>query len=95
MDEHLEDVEATDTAEKPDPPRSVRGLRWVFIPGLLGAAVGAAWSAYYSAFQHIDPATPIWVGGVVGLGIGALLWVAFPYKGRPHRRSNPPKGGAS
>ena len=77
-----------DTSEKPDPPRPVRGLRWVFLPTLAGLAVGATWSAYYAA-QRVDPATPVWVGGAVGLMIGAFLWVAFPYKGGPRKRANP------
>jgi hypothetical protein len=96
MDEHPEErgadaAETADALEKADPPRPVRGLRWVFIPTVIGAAVGAAWSAYYAAAQHFDPATPIGVGGAVGLGIGAFLWVAFPYKASPRKRPSAPK----
>lgn len=90
MDEHP-DEPAADTSEKADPPRPVRGLGWVVGPTVVGAAVGAAWSAYYTAAQRMDPATPIWVGGAIGLGIGAFLWAFFPYKGRPRRRPNSPE----
>ena len=95
MDEYADEAraetsEAVEPLEKADPPRPVRGLRWVFGPTLAGAAVGAAWSSYYAAAQRLDPATPIWVGGAIGLGIGASLWAFFPYKGRPRRRPNPP-----
>ena len=74
--------------EKADPPRPVRRPAVGFRPDLAGAAVGAAWSAYYAAVQGLDPATPIWVGGGIGLAIGAFLWAFFPYKGRPRRRPN-------
>ncbi|HVS37459.1 MAG TPA: hypothetical protein VMS17_17990 [Gemmataceae bacterium] len=90
MDDQVDEPQAEaappQTSEQGDPPRPVRGLRWVVIPTLLGAAVGALWSAYYAAVQHFDPATPIWVGGATGLGIGAFLWVAFPYKNIPRTR---------
>ncbi len=90
MDEHPDEA-AADTSEKADPPRPVRGLGWVFGPTVVGAVIGAAWSAYYAAAQRMDPATPVWVGGTVGLGIGAFLWAFFPYKGHPRRRPNSPE----
>ncbi len=72
--------------EKADPPRPVRGLRWVFVPTVPGRRSGPRGAAYYAAAQRLDPATPIWVGGAIGLGIGAFLWAVFPYKGRPRQR---------
>ena len=84
-----------DTTENPPPPRPVRGLLWGFLPALAGVAVGAVWGAYYAAVARLDPATPVWVGGAVGLGIGACLWAFFPYKGRPRRRPDPPPRGRS
>ena len=100
MDEHPDQPEVAapdpdDTSENPDPPRPVRGLQWVFLPAVVGAGIGAAWSAYYAAVQRLDPATPIWVGGAVGLAIGACLWAFFPYKGRPRKRPHPSERGPS
>ena len=100
MDERPDDPEISasdpdDTPESPPPPRPVRGLVWMFAPAGIGAAVGALWSAYYAAAQRLDPATPIWVGAVVGLAVGAFLWAAFPYKGGSRRRPNPPERGPS
>jgi hypothetical protein len=93
MDEHLPEPSAEQppppqASENPDPPRPVRGILWVLLPAFGGAAIGAAWSAYYAAALHIDLATPIWVCGAVGLGVGAFLWAAFPYKRRPRKGPN-------
>jgi hypothetical protein len=100
VDEHPDEPtvsasDPNDTSEKPEPPRPVRGLPWMFLPALVGLAVGAVWSAYYSAVQRLDPATPIWVGGAVGLGVGAFLWAAFPYKRRRRRQPDSTKQGRS
>ena len=76
-----EERETDDASEDADPPRPVRGVLWLFGPGLAGAAVGAAWSAYYAALRGVDPLAPVLVGGGVGLALGAFLWAFFPYKG--------------
>ncbi len=77
-----EEAEVDDASEDADPPRPVRGILWLFTPGVVGAAFGAIWSAYYSALRGVDPAAPVLVGGCVGLAVGAFLWVFFPYKAR-------------
>ncbi|HBI43821.1 MAG TPA: hypothetical protein DDY78_13375 [Planctomycetales bacterium] len=88
MDEYPDDTdeerEADDASEDADPPRPVRGVLWLFAPGAAGAAVGAAWSAYYAALRGVDPLAPVLVGGGVGLALGAFLWVFFPYKAGRH-----------
>ncbi len=85
--------EAPDAPESADPPRPVRGLRWVFAPAVAGAALGAAWSAYYAAIRGVDPLTPVLIGGGGGLAVGAFLWAFFPYKGGGRRPTNMPKRG--
>ena len=91
MDEHPEREPAADTSEKADPPRPVRGLGWVVGPTGSAPRSGPRGVPYYTAAQHLDPATPIWVGGAVGLAIGAFLWAVFPYKGGPRKRPNSPE----
>ena len=81
--------------EEADPPRPVRGVLWLFAPGAVGAALGEVWSAYYSAFRGVDPLTPVLVGGGLGLALGAVLWVFFPYKGGARRGTDSSNRGRS
>ena len=90
-----EESEPHDATEHADPPRPVRGIGWVFAPAVAGAALGAAWSAYYAAVRGVDPLTPVLVGGGGGLAVGAFLWAFFPYKGGGRRATNLPKRGPS
>jgi hypothetical protein len=85
---------AADAPPETPPQRPTRGLWWVIVPALLGAAVGPLAGVLYAGAANVRAALPpdypvesvyaqygaMWGGGI-GLALGALMWVCFPYKG--------------
>jgi hypothetical protein len=86
-----EDEGDDDPESLEDPPgegRPARGLAWLFLPALLGIAIGGALGTLRGAGSSVHDLNEVagmlrggTVGGLVGLGVGTFIWVFFPYKG--------------
>jgi hypothetical protein len=92
----------------PAPPEwPVRGILWVIVPALLGAFIGPLAGVLYAGATNArlshPPDYPVeteyaqygtMVGGGIGLAVGLLIWVFFPYKGPAPGATPPTAGGA-
>jgi hypothetical protein len=97
-----EDVPAPEGAA-PDEPVETRGIRWIIVPALiaalLGAVIGMLHVANLRPVPRADPQPTVAVGAATGATIGAIaggvfgliVWVVFPYKNRnPHSAAPEP-----
>ena len=104
MDEQP-DAKAEEPSEPAAPPRPVRGFLWVVVPALAGVLIGPLAGVLYAGATNAHlthpPDYPVesvyaqygtMVGGGIGLAVGLLIWVFFPYKGAAPG-ATPPKTG--